>query len=116
MPDFIKDWIASWPDYLRAHSKPETRALHYLQTIAGGSAILFCLFTFNWLWLIVVIVAILINALIAHFLVEGNSPAAFGEPPWWSVASDIRMTGHWVTGTLKPELKKAGVTNQSHQL
>ena len=102
-------WRHSWPGYLRAHSKPGTRALHYLQTIAGGGAILFCLATGSWLWLGAVIAAILVNALIAHFIVEGNRPAAFGEPAWWSVASDIRMTAHWLTGTLDRELEKAGV-------
>ena len=102
-------WRQSWPGYLRAHSKPGTRALHYLQTIAGGAAILGCLATTSWLWLGVVIAAILANALIAHFVVEGDSPAAFGEPVWWSVASDIRLTLHWLTGTLGRELERAGV-------
>ena len=105
----IQTWKNSWPDYLRAHSKPATRALHYLQTIVGGAAILFCLFTGAWAWLALVLAAIFVNALIAHFGVEKNSPAAFGEPPWWSVASDIRMTLHWLTGTLAAELEKAGV-------
>ena len=106
----IQAWRDSWPAYLRAHSKPATRALHYLQTIAGGAAILACLFTGAWLWLAIMLAAIFVNALIAHFVVEGNSPAAFGEPPWWSVASDIRLTLHWMTGTLGAELETAGLT------
>jgi len=73
------EWQKSWHPYLREHRKPATRALHYLQTIVGGAAIIYCVATGRWIALAIVIVAILINALIAHFIVEGNKPAAFGE-------------------------------------
>ena len=65
-----------WPDYLREHSKPATRAMHYAQTVFGGSAILYCLFTRNWVGLLGTLVFIFLWALAAHKFVEGNKPAA----------------------------------------
>ena len=99
-----------WPDYLREHSKPATRAMHYIQTVVGGAVILFSLLTFNWWLLIGSLVVIFFWALAAHKLVEGNSPAAASHPFWWSVLNDLRMFAHFVTGSLPAELRKAGVT------
>ncbi len=99
-----------WPDYLREHSKPATRAMHYIQTVAGGAVIFFSLITLNWWLLLGSLVVIFFWALAAHKLVEGNSPAAATHPFWWSVLNDLRMFAHFVTGTLGRELSKAGVT------
>ena len=99
-----------WPDYLREHSRPATRAMHYAQTVFGGLAILWCLLTQNWLVLLGVLVFIFLWALATHKLIEGNSPAAATHPFWWSVVNDLRMLFHFSTGTLKTELEKAGVT------
>lgn len=99
-----------WPDYLREHSKPATRAMHYIQTVFGGLTVLYCLGTQNWLALLVTLFVIFFWALAAHKLVEGNSPAAAIHPFWWSVVNDVRMFFHFVTGTLGAELRKAGVS------
>lgn len=98
-----------WPEYLREHSKPATRAMHYAQTVFGGAAILACLVTGRWLVLFGVLVAIFLWALVAHLAVEGNKPAAATHPVWWSIVNDLRMFAHFVTGTLGAELDKAGV-------
>ncbi len=99
-----------WPDYLREHSKPATRAMHYIQTVFGGAAILGSIATQDWLFLVAILVVIFIWALAAHKLVEGNRPAAATHPFWWSVVNDLRMLAHFATGTLGRELEKAGVT------
>jgi len=44
-----------------------------------------------------------------HLVFEKNKPAAAIYPFWWSVLNDIRMLGHFLTGTLKAELEKAKV-------
>ena len=99
-----------WPDYLREHSKPATRAMHYIQTVVGGAVILLSLFTQNWWLFFGTLVAIFFWALAAHKIVEGNSPAAATHPFWWSVLNDVRMFWHFATGSLSEELEKAGVT------
>ena len=86
--------------------------MHYAQTGLGGIAILACLWFGAWWALVAVLGAIFVSALIAHFVIEGNSPA-FDEPFWWSVANDIRMTLHMLTGTLGPQLDAAGVPRKS---
>ena len=46
----------------------------------------------------------------AHFFVEKNCPATFRHP-LWSLVSDYRMAGAWLTGSLGQELEKAGVAD-----
>ena len=97
-----------WPFYLREHSKPVTRGLHYVGTslvalIAIGAAL-----TASWWLFIALPVAGYFFAWVAHFGVEKNRPATFTYP-LWSLAADFRMWWLWLTGRLGPELKKAGV-------
>ena len=107
--DEIKQYKDYWPQYLREHSRPATRASHYIQTSIGGLAILYALWTLNIWMLIGTLVVIFIWALLTHILIEKNKPAAATHPFWWSVLNDIRMLFHFLTGTLKPELRTAGV-------
>jgi hypothetical protein len=97
-----------WLFYLREHSRPATRALHYVGTtlviaclaagIATGQALLF----------VAMPVAGYAFAWIAHFTVERNRPATFRHP-LWSLAADFVMYGCWITGRLGGELARAGV-------
>lgn len=99
-----------WPFYLREHSRPLTRALHYIGTslvvllavaaLASGSFWLaagmpLAGYAFAWL---------------AHFSVERNRPATFTHP-LWSLAADFRMWWLWLTGRLAPELRAAGLAS-----
>jgi hypothetical protein len=96
-----------WPFYLREHSKPRTRALHYAGTTLVIVIALFAEVTGRWLWLLAIPLAGYGFAWIAHFKVEKNRPATFTYP-LWSLAADFKMWWLWVTGRLRPELEDAG--------
>ena len=100
---------AFWLRYLRAHADPRTRALHAtgttLATAVLGTAIarrdprllgaaLVCGYGFAWY---------------SHAFIERNKPETFSAP-LRSLASDYRMWWMMLTGTLDPELARAGVT------
>ena len=97
-----------WHFYLREHSKPATRALHYVGTSLVVAIGLFAILTGRWAWLLAIPLAGYGFAWIAHFRVERNRPATFTYP-LWSLAGDFRMWALWAMGKLGPELERAGV-------
>jgi hypothetical protein len=104
----IASYSEFWRYYLREHAKPATRAWHYL----GTSCTVLCLLAAAilrqpWLLLASVILGYA-PAWIGHFISEHNHPATF-RYPLWSLVSDFRMFGAWVSGRLARELAAAGV-------
>lgn len=97
-----------WLFYLREHSRPQTRALHYAGTllvllIAAAAAA-----TSRWALLALLPLAGYGFAWASHAAVERNRPATFTYP-FWSLVCDFRMFARWATGRLGPELRRAGV-------
>ena len=109
--DPIRSYAEFWPYYLREHGKRATRAWHFL----GSTLVLVFLALFlagqGWGWLVGVPLAGYGPAWFAHFFVEHNRPATFRHP-LWSLVSDARMYGLWLSGRLARELEKAGVTDR----
>lgn len=104
----ITSFAAFWPSYLREHARPRTRALHYLGTTLVVLIAIAALVTERWTLLIAMPIAGYAFAWIGHYTVERNRPATFTYP-LWSLAADFCMWGLWLTGKLKPELRRAGV-------
>ena len=99
-----------WPFYLREHSKPATRALHYIGTSLVVALAGYALLMGEWLWLIALPLAGYFFAWLAHFTIEKNRPATFTYP-LWSLFADFRMWWLWLSGGLKAELERAGVAD-----
>ena len=94
-----------WPLYLRAHSRPTTRAMHYLASFVGLSMTIWAVMAGNF-WLCAVgIGGGYVIAVLSHWLFEGNQPLILVNPLWGAV-SDVRMCLLAMTGRLKRELAR----------
>ncbi len=96
-----------WRQYLRAHASPATRLLHYCGSLLALGCIVLAVLRREWGWLVAAPVVGYAFAWGAHFGIEGNRPQTFGHP-LWSLASDFRMLGLWITGRLGPHLERSG--------
>jgi len=95
-----------WLRYLRAHSRVNTRVLHYIGSLCAIAAL--GLSTLDWRWIIAAPVIGYSCAWAAHAMLEGNRPETFGHPIW-SLFSDYRMLLLALTQRLAPHLRRAGL-------
>jgi hypothetical protein len=99
-------YASFWRRYLRAHARPQTRGVHYLGSLLGLACLALAAIFLDWRWLIAAPVIGYGCAWTAHVCIEGNTPQTFGHPVW-SLLSDYRMLGLWLTGSLRPHLEAA---------
>ena len=95
-----------WLQYLRAHSRVNTRVMHYIGSLCAVFAL--GLGALNWRWFIAAPIIGYGCAWSAHAVFERNRPETFGHP-LWSLLSDYRMLSLAVTRRLSPHLRRAGV-------
>src|ERR1041384_7553931 len=100
----IDSFASFWPYYVRAHSRPRTRALHAVGSTLALACLVLAVVKSWW----VLLAAPLIGysfAWYAHFFVEHNKPATFGHP-FYSLAADYVMVWKMVTGSMPAEVSR----------
>jgi hypothetical protein len=107
----IATYADFWPYYLQEHSKPETRAIHYVGTLLSTACVAVAIVTGNAWFALGALIGGYGPAWIGHFFIEHNRPATFTYP-LWSLVSDYRMTFRWLTGRLRGDLAAAGVPSR----
>ena len=98
-----------WPEYVRAHSQPGTRAIHLLGTLAGWVLLLIAILLQRW-WILGALVLPYALAWISHFFVEHNRPASF-QHPLWSWWADQRMVALMLAGKMNQEVRRFSLEN-----
>lgn len=99
-----------WPYCLREHGKFLNRWLHYFGTTFSLMCLVAAAYGQGWWFLLAAVVSGYFFAWVGHFFVEWNRPARFTYPAW-SLVSDFRKYGYWLTGRLNAELAAAGVSD-----
>jgi hypothetical protein len=107
----IASFAEFWPFYLREHSLPLTRALHFTGSTAGLLLVAAALLWRSWLLAIAALVCGYAFAWFGHFFIEKNRPATF-RYPLWSFAADWKMWRLMVVGRLDDELRQRGVVGR----
>src|SRR5215470_11748638 len=94
-----------WPEYVRAHSQPATRAIHLSGTLLGWALFLAAFALQRWWWVAALLVVSYALAWISHFFVEHNRPATF-EHPLWSWRADQKMVLLMLAGKMSDEVHR----------
>ena len=109
----IETYREFWAFYLRGHSHPACRNLHFLGTGLTLLALALGVLVNPWFLLAAPVVGYGF-AWYSHFKFEKNRPATFSYPVW-SLISDYRMFFRWLSGRLPQDLRDAGVDNRNSE-
>jgi hypothetical protein len=101
----ITNYTEFWDFYVREHSKPMTRYLHFVGTTLGLVLLAWFVSSGRWFYFPVFFVVGYGFAWFAHFVIEKNRPATF-KYPLWSFVSDFKMIWYMLTGRMDREVER----------
>ncbi len=101
----IKTYAEFWDFYVREHSRPMTRLLHFVGTSLGIVLLVFFVARGQWYFFPIFFLVGYAFAWFAHFVVEKNKPASF-KYPFWSFISDFKMMGFMLVGRMGHEVAR----------
>jgi hypothetical protein len=102
----ISTFAEFWPYYVREHSHPGTRVLHFIGTTAALACFIGAFLTARWGLILLGLVVGYAFAWTGHFFIEHNKPATF-KYPVWSFAADWRMWSLMLRGRMAAEVTRA---------
>ena len=108
----IKTYDEFWDFYLREHSQPTTRLLHFVGTSLGIILLIWFLARGQWYFSPVFLIVGYGFAWFAHFVVEKNKPASF-KYPFWSFISDFKMMWYMIIGRIGAELERVSKDSET---
>lgn len=79
-----------WPYYVREHSHPTNRLLHFVGSTSGLVCLASAVVTGNWWFVLLSLIVGYGFAWFGHFFIERNIPATF-KYPFWSFRADWKM-------------------------
>jgi len=101
----INTYAEFWDFYVREHSEPLTRYLHFVGTTLGIVLLVRLVRGGVWYYFPLCFVVGYAFAWFAHFFVEHNKPATF-KYPFWSLISDYKMVWFMMTGKMNREVER----------
>ena len=101
----IKTFPEFWDLYVREHSKPMTRLLHFIGTSLGIVMLVWFLTSGALIYIPLCFVVGYGFAWFSHFFIEKNKPASF-KYPLWSFVSDYKMMFCMLTGRINGEVER----------
>ncbi len=104
----ITSYAEFWPYYLREHSSPSCRALHYIGTTLALACLAILIFTGNAWAILGALIGGYGFAWVGRFMIEKNLPATFTYP-FWSLYSDFRMYFLFLSGRIARQLEIARI-------
>ena len=94
-----------WPEYVKLHRHPATRALHAVGSLAPFVFAAVAIAERNAWWLLAIPFVAYGLAWAGHFFIERNRPATW-EHFWLSLAADYKMCALMLTGRMGREVER----------